>query len=390
MTRSPWLAAGRIAAGGLGGAAVLGGLLSLGAATVFARRVLTPPDEMPTDLEVLAVDDDTVTLTRSVDTEVMGRYGLWDAERTGHIRMGQITAMTRTTVTREVLGTDFGVVGPGPVRFNQYFYAEPPGEALGLPTEEVTIDAEIGALPAWSVPAPEPTDRWAVLVHGRGALRLECVRAVRALHGAGLHVLIPAYRNDADAPRGVDGRYTLGLSEWRDIDAAIRYAVRHGARTVTLGGWSMGGAICLQGLAQSELAGRVDGVFLDCPVLDWGDVLRHHATMNNLPRPVTWMARGVMGSERLRWLAGVSEPLDVAQTDWVRRAEELTHPMLVMHSVADDFVPIGPARAVAEARPDLVTFEEWAVARHCRLWNTDAARWEAAVTEFVGHLGRPA
>ncbi|NLJ54507.1 MAG: alpha/beta hydrolase [Intrasporangiaceae bacterium] len=387
MSRARWRAAGRVAGGVLGTAAVLGGLGSLGAASVFARRVLTPPDEMPTDLEVLEIDHSTVTLTRSVDTEVMGCYGLWDAERTGHVRMGQIRAMTRSTVTREVLGADFGVVGTGPARFNQYYFAEPPGEALGLPTEEVTIGAEIGELPAWSVPAESPTDRWAVLVHGRGALRLECVRAVRALHEAGLHVLIPAYRNDADAPRGVDGRYTLGLSEWRDIDDAIRYAVRQGARTVTLGGWSMGGAICLQVLAQSDLAGRVDGVFLDCPVLDWGDVLRHHGHVNNLPRPVTWMARAVMGSNRLRSLAGVSEPLDVAQTDWVRRADELTHPMLVMHSVADDFVPIGPARAIAEARPDLVTFEEWAVARHCRLWNTDSARWESAVTDFVSGLG---
>lgn len=247
----------------------------------------------------------------------------------------------------------------------------------------MTIEAEIGDLPAWLVPAAGPGDRWAILVHGRGALRFECVRAVRALHQTGLTVLIPAYRNDADAPRGLDGRYTLGLSEWRDVDDAIRYAVRHGARDVTLGGWSMGGAICMQVLAQSEQAGRVTGVFLDCPVLDWGDVLRHHARTNNLPTPIALLARAVMGSESVRWLAGVSESVDVARTDWVRRSAELTHPMLVMHSVADDFVPIGPSRAVAEARPDLVTFEEWDVARHCKLWNTDSERWERAVAGFV-------
>ena len=383
MSRSRLHTTARIATAVAGGSAVIGGLGSLGAASALARGVLTPPDEGPTELEVTEIDDESVTLTRSADTEVMGRYGLWDAERTGHIRMGEIREMTQTHVTREVLGTDFGQVLPGPVRFNQYFFAQPPDAALGLPTDEVTIEAEIGDLPAWFVPAAQPGDRWAILVHGRGALRLECLRAVQTLHDAGLHVLIPAYRNDADAPRGVDGRYTLGLSEWRDIDDAIRYAVRQGARTVTLGGWSMGGAICMQVLAQSDLAGRVSGVFLDCPVLDWGDVLRHHGRINSMPAPVTWLARTVMGSDRLRWLAGVSEPLDVAQTDWVHRAAELTHPMLVMHSVADDFVPIGPSRAVAEARPDLVRLEEWAVARHCRLWNTDPARWEESVREFV-------
>ena len=143
----------------------------------------------------------------------------------------------------------------------------------------------------------------------------------------------------------------------------------------------------MQLLAQSDLAPSLVGFFLVCPFLDWGHVLRHHAQVNNLPSPVALLARTVMGSDSLRWLAGVSETVDVAQTDWVTRADELTHPLLVMHSTADDFVPIGPSRAVADARPDLVTYEEWDVARHCKLWNTDTERWERVVSEFVTRLG---
>ena len=49
-------------------------------------------------------------------------------------------------------------------------------------------------------------------------------------------------------------------------------------------------------------------------------------------------------------------------TDWVSRAEELAHRLLVIHSVDDEFVPV---RALASswpaARPDLVTLR--AVAR---------------------------
>lgn len=378
-----WDRIARTAARAAVGSAAVAGAASLGAATYFARRVLTPEGEGPTDHVIHDLDEETVTLTRTLESKVMGRYGLWNEDRSAHLRMGEIRAMTDTTVTREVLGIDYGDPKPGPARFNSHYYAQPPDLALGLPTEAVTIDAEIGELPAWLVPAAEPSDRWAILVHGRGAFRFECVRGVRPLHAAGLTVLVPAYRNDRDAPSGPDGRYTLGLSEWRDIEDAIRYAVRAGARTITLGGWSMGGAICMQLLAQSDLADRVTGVFLDCPVLDWGDVLRHHAQVNNLPSPIGLLSRAVMGSQSLRWLAGVSEAVDVAQTDWVTRADELHTPMLVMHSVADDFVPIGPSRAVAEARPDLVTFEEWAVARHCKLWNTDPARWEEAVSSFV-------
>lgn len=378
-----WATAVRLAGRSLLGVGSLAALASLGTATFFARRVLTPEGEGPTDHVIHAIDGDLVTLSRTADSEVLGRYGLWNEDRTAHLRMGEIRSMTETLVTREVLGVDFGDPQPGPARFNSHYYAERPDLALGLSTQDVNIEAEIGELPAWLVPAPQPSDRWAILVHGRGAQRFECVRAVRTLHASGLNVLVPAYRNDADAPGGLDGRYTLGLSEWRDIDDALRYAVSAGARTITLGGWSMGGAICMQVLAQSDLAGRVSGVFLDCPVLDWGDVLRHHAQVNNLPTSIGLLTRAVMGSESLRWLAGVSESVDVAQTDWVTRADELRTPMLVMHSVADDFVPIGPSRSVAQVRPDLVTFEEWAVARHCKLWNTDSARWEGSVAAFV-------
>jgi hypothetical protein len=57
--------------------------------------------------------------------------------------------------------------------------------------------------------------------------------------------------------------------------------------------------------------------------------------------------------------------------------------MLLIHSVDDEFVPIGPSERLAEARPDLVWFEPWETARHTKEWNTDPERWEIAVREFV-------
>ncbi len=49
-------------------------------------------------------------------------------------------------------------------------------------------------------------DVWAVLVHGRGATREECLRAVPLLHRLGVPVLVPSYRNDADGPTTYGGR----------------------------------------------------------------------------------------------------------------------------------------------------------------------------------------
>jgi hypothetical protein len=56
---------------------------------------------------------------------------------------------------------------------------------------------------------------------------------------------------------------------------------------------------------------------------------------------------------------------------------------LLIHSVDDEFVPVGPSQELAAARPDLVTMEHWDTARHTKEWNVDPERWERSVAEFV-------
>ncbi|TQJ50499.1 alpha/beta fold hydrolase [Phycicoccus sp. SLBN-51] len=363
----------------------LGAVSSVSAAAYFARRVLTPDRERPDDTEVLAVDDHTVTLGITADTVVPGRYGLWLDGTDGHCRLGDVVELDeeRGRVTRELLGVDFGHLTPGFARWNQYYYGSPPDRSLGLPTQHVEVLTELGPMPAWLVEAEQPTDRWAILVHGRGARREECLRGITPLRDSGINVLVPSYRNDPGAPSGPDGRYNLGLSEWRDIEDAALYAVQQGARELVLVGWSMGGAIVLQTLDRSWLTGHVSHVILDAPVIDWNDVLSHHAREHGVPAPVGTLSRTLMGRRWARRLVGVHDPVDVAKTNWVARADELRHRMLLIHSVDDEFVPVGPSERLAEARPDLVRFEPWETARHTKEWNTDPERWETAVREFV-------
>jgi pimeloyl-ACP methyl ester carboxylesterase len=372
-----------------GTAAAASGAGSLAAAAYFARKALTPDPRRPDDVVVLAAGASTVTLATTVETVAPGRYGLWLDGGYGHARVGDVVSLDarRGVVERELLGVDRGYLAPGGARWNQYYYAAPPDESLGLPTERVTVDGELGAMPAWVVPAGEAGsvgERWAVLVHGRGATREETVRAVGPLHARGWTCLAPSYRNDEGVPAGPDGRYALGLSEWRDVDAAIGYAVAHGAREVMLVGWSMGGAIALQLLDRSSHADLVSRVVLDAPVIDWGDVLAHHARAHHVPPHVGWLARSMMNRRWGHRLVGVHERVDLALTDWVRRHEELRHPVLLIHSADDEFVPVGPSRELARARPDLVTFVEWTVARHTKEWNTDPQRWEQLVGDFAG------
>ena len=388
-----------LAAGGVG-TALTAALASLGVATYFARRVVTPEHEKKDDTWIVSVDrdsdsegPDTITLVAAPHTLSPGRYGLWLDRGEGHARVGEVISSDLTarksldrTVVRELIDLDEGRLVAGPARWNSYYYCGDPGTAVGLPFDNVHVPSDVGDLPAWRVPPREGAERpgeWAVLVHGRSAKREETLRALPLLHELGFMSLVPKYRNDQGAPPSADGRYNLGLSEWRDVEAAIAYAVGQGARQVTLLGWSMGGAIVLQTLDRSDYARFVVKVVLDCPVIDWGVVLSHHADLNKLPRLASMLGKGLMGRKATRHLVGVAEPLDIAVTNWVARADELRHEILLMHSRTDDVVPYGPSEELATKRPDLITLDLWDGPLHCREWNTDAQRWERTVAEVL-------
>ncbi|ADU48415.1 alpha/beta hydrolase family protein [Intrasporangium calvum] len=378
-------------AGAAGGGSAVGAAAgSVAAAAWFARRVLTPDELQPDDVAIVAYDDESVTFASGPDPDVPGRYGVWLDGGAGHARVGQILDRDEVagTVRRALVAVDRGSLGVGPARWNQYYYWDRPSVSLGLPDEDVVVSSDVGALPAWIVRPADPAggENWAVLVHGRGARKEEALRAVPVLRDAGWTCLVAAYRNDRDAPRGPDGRYNLGLSEWRDVEVAISTAVARGAERIVLFGWSMGGAIVLQTLHRSRYADRIVGVCLDSAVIDWDAVLRHHGRLNHLPSPLVRVARGLMGSPRGRSLVGLIEPIDLAHTDWVARADELDVPILLIHSTGDTVVPFAPAAALAERRPDIVRFEPWHRARHCREWNYDPERWESVVSSFVTGL----
>jgi pimeloyl-ACP methyl ester carboxylesterase len=380
-----------------GAAGVLAAALSAAgavvAATYFARKVVTPDLLRPDDTQILGILDDVVTLALTPESGQPGRYGLWFDGGRGHARVGGVLGIDQEagTVRRVLEGVDSGDLALGSGRWDQYYFTAGPHSPLGLALQDVQVGSEIGALPAWLVPAADSgvaqagsgTGRWAVLVHGRGAERGECLRAVPVLHDLGFTVLIPTYRNDGGAPPSADGRYSLGLSEWRDAESAVLYAVDAGATEVVLFGWSMGGAIVLQMLDRSWLADRVKAVVLDAPVIDWADVLRHHGALNKVPAPIGTLSRLLIGHRWARRLVGVHEPIDVAATNWENRSAELKHRTLLIHSLDDEFVPVGPSMSLAAKRSDLVRFEPWQLARHTKEWNVDPERWDAVVREFL-------
>jgi len=57
-----------------------------------------------------------------------------------------------------------------------------------------------------------------------------------------------------------------------------------------------------------------------------------------------------------------------------------------MHSADDGYVPPYASRALALARPDIVTFDEFTVARHAKLWNYDADRFNENIGSWLSRL----
>jgi len=82
-------------------------------------------------------------------------------------------------------------------------------------------------------------------------------------------------------------------------------------------------------------------------------------------------------------IPGVRYDLDWGQLDYLDRAGGLAAPILVFHQTGDPTVPVAISQALASARPDLVTFEQFAGDGHVQSWNTDRARYERALRVFL-------
>lgn len=358
-------------------------LLALGSVRM-ARKVVTPAARVP-DTRIMALDTSaqTITLSRTPDTELPGRYGLFTTGTTSYLKLGSVLAQDATSVKRKLLtevGTD-GHLG-AEATFSGWYYIRP--DELHLPYSPELIGSSVGPCPAWLFPASGgPSDVWVIQVHGRGTTRSECLRAVPVFHALGITSLLVSYRNDGEAPRSRSGTYTLGATEWRDVDAAVGFARRRGARRIILMGWSMGGAIALQLALNSAHRDAIAGIILESPVIDWRVVLDYQARMLRVPAAVSGLAMGALQSEWATTMTGASTAIPFDRLDVVARADELRHPILILHSDDDGFVPSTASHDLVVARPDLVEMQVFEVARHTKLWNYDQERWSSSIRSWL-------
>ncbi|WP_223937008.1 alpha/beta fold hydrolase [Arthrobacter sp. StoSoilB5] len=255
--------------------------------------------------------------------------------------------------------------------------------------EDLEITVDNGVAPAWRFDPParvEASGVWAIHIHGMGGKRAGTLRGIPVARRLGLTSLVVSFRNDGDAPPSYDGRYSLGQGEWRDVEAAIKYAISNGAESIVLFGWSLGAAIALQATALSQSSSRVAGMVLDAPVFDWRTTLAANAKSAGLPRPLVHLGFSILRSKTLRWVTGLAEPICLDSLDWLTRATELKKPILVLHGEKDDTTPFEASKKAASLRPDLVRLVEFDAEGHSLEWNVDPAKWERSVEEWFHGL----
>jgi len=327
---------------------------------------------------------DRIVLEAPAPTQEIGHPGLlgivWDG---GHGSLGDVVAADGPLVTRafrEGVGSPPICVGPiddcPAVVLDGYYYRHGPAD-VGLEYEDTSYRSEVGEMAAWLVPGGDGS-RWAIMCHGWTAERRELVRMLPELHRRGWSALVIDYRNDPGMPADPTGRYRFGVSEWRDMESAVRDVRERGASEVILVGCSTGGAIVMSFLERSELADEISGVVLDSPNLVLSETVRH----------------GTAGSKATRlmievgmWIADLRWRIDWESTNHVIRAGDYLHvPTLVFHGTSDQTVPIVESRALEARVPDLVQLVETPAAGHVMSWNADPGRYEAYLGNFLDQV----
>jgi uncharacterized protein len=344
----------------------------------FSSVVLVPDHhDWPLEVRVEEVKPGRITLSRDDKSAQPGVYGLdW---QTGHAIVGPILSGDDGTVTRR-LSDVRGYLVPGMhVGVDSHVYSGDPRQAFGVPFRSIGVPDPLGPMPAWLIPAAPKTPlatrkTWAIVVHGHNDNRQNDLRIAPTLRNAGLPSLSISYRNDLGAPQSPDGLYHLGQTEWVDLQAAVRYALAHGAQRVVLVGYSMGGALITQFMQRSRLARDVAALVLDAPVLDWRSVIEYNAEQIGLP--------GFLGLP-VEWMIDARADPDWDSLDALQHPEDFHLPVLLFHSTEDELVPIANSDELAAELPHWVTYYRVPIVGHTESWNLDPRLYDRRLERFL-------
>jgi pimeloyl-ACP methyl ester carboxylesterase len=297
-------------------------------------------------------------------------------------RLGPLVAVSGGLVTRPltVISGWAPAVGQLAALDPSYFLGDP-AAAMGIPVQDVVVPGRLGPLPAWFFPGQGST--FVIGVHGQNGTRRDVLRIIDVVHRMGFPALAISYRNDLATIRDPSGYHRYGQAEWSDVEAAVRWSLAHGARSVVLAGQSMGGAVVAAFLQRSPLAPKVTRLLLDAPMLDLQAAIGHQVdrhllpVIGRLPAALVWMAKTI---------ASARFGVDWSATSYLDDMTWLKVPALVTHGDDDPRVPVSISIRLRELKPSLVALERFPGAGHLESWNIDRSRYTSLIESF---LARP-
>ncbi len=331
-------------------------------------------DEVEYNLVATAVGDGLVKLESGPEDggwRLHGKWGLsWDG---GNGMIGDIVEYEEAVVVRRFTLVDGAPPPSTPAKVSSEIFPNDPYLAFGIEYSEVEFESPLGSQHAWQFQGEN--DTWAIFVHGHRGKPADGLSSLPTLHQLGIPALFITYRNDEGQPGDPTGIYQYGVTEWRDLHAAVEYVLSQpGADAVVLIGHSMGGGIVVKFLYESPLAGSVVGAVLDSPVMDFSAPVDLGARQRGLPGFV---------AASVKWIGTLRFGLDWNAMNYLKDVDRLDVPILLIHGEDDARVPIETSAELAELRPDLITYSVYPNTTHVDGWNTDFARYERELREFL-------
>jgi pimeloyl-ACP methyl ester carboxylesterase len=336
----------------------------------------------PFDLKVINVGEGRVTLQTTTKTvnDDWRKDGIWGIRWSGGCaQISEILRSSNQHVIRKFIPLTGNLKCGDMVRVDACAFPDDPHEAFGVPIQKVSFSSPLSTFPAYFINGSHNT--WFIFVHGkrdyppRGPIRAYPI--IPLITELGLPSLIITYRNDIGVTASSDGFHWYGLTEWKDLEGAIKYAMDNGAEDIILVGYSMGGAIVMNFMYQSGLARKVRGIILDAPMLDLNATIDHGAEQLHLPNFITSLSKFIA---RLRF------NIDWKKLNYLNYVDKLTVPVLLFHGDDDTTIPFETSEALANTRPDIVKYYRVHGATHIRSWNMNPSKYEDAVRDFLGRV----
>ena len=327
--------------------------------------------------QITYLDSNNVTIAPSdQDRRNLELPSISLASREGSIVAGGRVIYHQNQITRSVISAHGNIQQDSRIRTDLFIHQKNPKYSLGLDFCEIKFKSELGDLNAWIIPGDGET--WVICVHGHRSNRRESLRLSLLFESMGLNQMLINYRNDVDSPVDKGGYHMFGLTEWRDLEDAVRHVRDHGAKKIFILGHSMGGSIALQFILKSDLDSSIDGIMLESPALDLNGIITEKA--KTVPLPVMGLLPPIKN------MVSKLVKLDWSELDYISKSSQIELPVLLIHSTNDQTVPVTQSDQFACHIPNLYEYLKLEGAPHAAAWNFAQDKVELSIKTFINHV----